>query len=75
MSSRRALTGGTGDVNPQYISVALNQSAADSTNTFALNIPVQRLPTGGKAQVMEVLKVSYESANFPGGGAATNSYR
>lgn len=52
-----SLTGGTGDVNPQYINMTVTQSAADTTTTLTQALPIQRLPTGGKAQVMEVLKV------------------
>jgi len=57
MASRRAITGGTGDVNPQYFLLNCTQTAADTTTTQATSIPVQRLPQGRGAQVMEVLKV------------------
>lgn len=57
MATRRAITGGTLDVNPQYFNMAAVQSAADTTTTTSFNIPIQRLPTHGRAQVMEILKV------------------
>lgn len=57
-----SLTGGTGDVNPQYLSTFVTQTAADTTTTGTINLPVQRLPSGNKAQVMEVLKVFFFSS-------------
>lgn len=51
------LTGGTGDVNPQYLSGFGGQSANDTETTTTISIPIQRLPSSGRAQVMEVLKV------------------
>ena len=68
MASARSLTGGTNDVNPQ----PLRCRAAPSTfatittgiqagvATVALPIPVQRLSTGGRAQVLEILGWSYD---------------
>lgn len=52
-----SLTGGTRDVNPQFLHMLATQSGADATTTTTFPIPVQRLPTAGKSQVMEVLKV------------------
>lgn len=54
---RDTLTGGTRDVNPQFMSGYIVQSGADATTTQEYQIPVQRLPDNGRAQVMEVLKV------------------
>lgn len=51
------LTGGTGDVSPQLMTLTATQTAADTVTSVQFPIPVQRLPTGTKAQVMEVLKV------------------
>jgi hypothetical protein len=57
--ARSSLTGGTGDVNPQWFNLSngINPEAAyaDSGNS----IPIQRLPDGNSAQVMEVLKVEW----------------
>lgn len=70
MASRRALTGGTGDVNPQFLSFSVQQSGNDATTTLAVNIPVQRLPTTGRAQVMEVLMVKYDGSTLGGSSTA-----
>lgn len=73
-----SLTGGTNDVNPQPLrcritpstfTTALIPSNAASTVTVALPIPVQRLGTGGRAQVMEILKVDWDCAIFSGAAA------
>lgn len=56
-NSNSSLTGGTGDVNPQYLSAFVTQSGNDVTTSATINIPIQRLPDSGRAQVMEVLKV------------------
>lgn len=55
--SAASLTGGTGDVNPQYFTNFASQSAADTNTTTAYPIPIQRLNTSGRAQVMEILKI------------------
>lgn len=71
MSSARSLTGGTNDVNPQPLRCRVVPAAftpvlttaawgAGGTTTVALPIPVQRLSTGGRAQVMEILGWSYD---------------
>ncbi len=73
MSSSRALTGGTRDVNPQWLSFSANQTSADTTRTVAQAIPVQRLPTGGRAQVIEVLKVIFEFPQWPAIASATET--
>lgn len=59
------LTGGTGDVNPQWLNFSVTQSAADTTTTATQNIPIQRLPQGGRAQVLEVLRVEISTSSFP----------
>lgn len=56
------LTGGTGDVNPNWFKFGLSQSAADTFTQTTQPIPVQRLSGGlGKkrAMIMEVLKVLF----------------
>lgn len=75
MSSKRALTGGTNDVNPQSISFIITESAPDTTTTLSVNIPVQRLPSGRGAQVLEVLKVSYNGSTFAGSSAGVAAYQ
>lgn len=54
--SSSGLTGGTGDVNPQWF----NLGALAITNAYAdtaVQLPRERLPYGNKSQVMEVLKI------------------
>lgn len=63
MASRRALTGGTGDVNPQQLSWHIAQSGNDATTTLAITLPVQRLPSQARAQVLEVLNVKYDATS------------
>ena len=60
-----SLTGGTGDVNPQYMHLTATQSAADTSTTTAFPIPIQRMPDGRTAQVMEILKIFYTVASPP----------
>ena len=53
------LTGGTGDVNPQFMSGVLTLSAANTTTEVTLGTPIVRVgpQTGGQAIIMEVLKI------------------
>lgn len=53
------LTGGTKDINPQFLTFTAAQSAADTTTTTQVPMPIQRLPQGNRSQVMEVLKVMF----------------
>lgn len=55
--SRDLLTGGTGDVNPQWFKMKLTQITVDFSTTGTFPLPVQRLPNSGRAQVMEILKI------------------
>lgn len=55
-----SITGGTGDVNPQFMKIFVTQSAADTTTTSTNPIPIQRLPSSGRAQVMEILKIFWD---------------
>lgn len=62
------LTGNSGDVNPQFLTMQVVCPANDSDNWDALTtqqtaIPIQRLPSRNSAQVMEILKIYY---NFYG---------
>lgn len=72
---RDSLTGGTGDVNPQWLSFNAVESGADTTTTASQTLPVQRLPTSGRAQVMEVLKVLFNFTPFPATASATELVR
>ena len=54
MASAFQLTGGTNDINPQMMKVRCTASAAtkDLATSIAVPIPVQRLATGNRAQVL-----------------------
>ena len=54
-----SLTGGTGDVNPQYLKLSTTQSGADTFTQTTNPIPIQRLPNGQRSQVMEILKIFF----------------
>lgn len=51
------LTGGTGDVNPQYLSGMLEQVVPDQTIVKQFTLPKSIVPLAGKATVIEVLRV------------------
>lgn len=67
-----ALTGGTGDVNPQLMHGRVTQSGADATTTQAFNVPIARLPQAGEdsALILEILKIWVD---FPQGFNGTNA--
>lgn len=72
------LTGGTGDVSPQWMSFSATQSAADTTTTTTQAIPVQRMPLGGRAQVLELLKVQVkrpDPVSIAAAGESADFYR
>lgn len=73
MSSVSALTGGSGDVNPQALKVRATVSASTSAvgwyfATTSVAIPVQRLPSGSKAQVLEILKLDWNTSGCASAG-------
>lgn len=75
MAKRRrtnnTLTGGTKDVNPQYIHGLLRQVLADQTYSSQFVLPVARFAsTANQAVVIEVLKVFTEFTLFPPAVAA-----
>lgn len=58
------LTGGTGDVNPQFMQLTIAEGAADAYAQGTFPVPIQRIQMGGnRAQVMEVLKVWFQSTD------------
>jgi len=70
------LTGGTGDINPQFIHGKLTQSAADTTTSVQYVLPVARFGTSTqKSVVVEVLKVFTEFSLFPVTAAAGETQR
>lgn len=67
---RDTLTGGTKDVNPQFMNLKVNETAANTFTQVAFPIPIQRLQNQGRAQVMEVLKVFAEGTAIDTSAAA-----
>jgi len=60
MATAAALTGGTGDVNPQLLSVTVVQAAVDQTTTVEIPLPIPRFTaTSSTAIVMEIFRVDY----------------
>jgi len=62
-----SLTGGTGDVNPQFLSGAVTTLVADTSNTIQVPLPVARAPgaTGNRVQVVEILKMWIDLPRSP----------
>lgn len=59
MASRRALTGGTGDVNPQIWKLSIAAGASTNVVQSTVSLPVQRLRNRNKSMVMEIIKLKY----------------
>lgn len=70
-----SLTGGSGDVNPQWLVFPnLNTSNTDTYTQTQITLPVSRLPArGNKAMVIEVLRVWFDNPSFPGAFPATGA--
>lgn len=71
---RDTLTGGTKDINPQYMHLTASQSAADTSTTTSFPIPIQRLQAAGRAQVLEVLKVLWDVPQSSEADSALNVF-
>lgn len=56
---RDVLTGGTGDVSPQWLKSIAVQSGNDTTTTSTVTLPVTRIPQSGVATIIEVLRVKW----------------
>lgn len=72
-----SLTGGSGDVNPQYLNSAVATSAANTYTEIAVQMPVQRIsPSGraGKALVMELIRAYVNLPEVDTTNAADTSY-
>lgn len=74
-SSAGSLTGGTGDVNPQILNSTVAMAVANTSLSVQIGMPIQRQKTGGKAQVMEVLRVWFNHTAFEVLGIATETTR
>lgn len=78
MASKKQLTGGTGDVNPQYYSGGITQSAANALTGLQFNTPNSQFArSAAKATVMEILKifVNLPEPDVTAGATLTNFWR
>ena len=75
MANKRQLTGGTDDVNPQYLSGALFTSAADTLTSNFVPTPIARIGpmSGATATVMEVLKIFVNMPDLPASALAAGT--
>lgn len=73
--TRDTLTGGTGDVNPQWLILPnMPLPAANAYTQLTVPLPTNRLPLSkGKAMVMEVLKVFWDLPSY--GSAVTTGIK
>lgn len=55
---RGTLTGGTGDVNPQFLSATVPVGGA--TTELSIQLPVTRIPQSGVATIIEVIKIWWD---------------
>ena len=61
MASIKELTGGTGDVNPQSLTVTVTQTGVDTDTTVEVPLPIPRTPskTANRTTIIEVLRVTF----------------
>lgn len=76
---RSELTGGTGDVSPQLLTMALTMSAANTFTQSEIPLPINRFREKGKhVIVVEMLKTYWETteadANNAAGGNILSSF-
>jgi hypothetical protein len=74
--ARNELTGGSGDVNPQSMSIrSKGQAVADDPTINSVGLPIPRLPIAkGRSIVMELLNVKFIINSFTVAAAATNGF-
>lgn len=72
MANKRQLTGGTDDVNPQFLSATLTLTAANTTSQLEIITPINRVggDNSGTATVMEILKIFVNMPDMDGPQAA-----
>jgi len=59
-TSGGSVTGGTGDIKPQYLTIAVTAGAVDDYAVFAASVPILRPQSGvEEATVVELLSVDY----------------
>lgn len=70
--SRNDLTGGSGDINPQWLTFnAITQSAANTYTESSINLPINRFQNPkGRSIVMEALKVEFTLPTIDSNSAA-----
>lgn len=73
---RNSLTGGTGDVNPQFMSGSITQAATNIQLTNAYVSPIAKgiFSSKGRATVMEVLKIFVQFSPYQDLGAGHATY-
>lgn len=80
MSKRRktsdTLTGGTGDVSPQFLTFSVQSTVLTGTSTpVQIPLPISRIPTkSGRATVFELLEVQYDQQHLDNFLAVNGSY-
>lgn len=52
-----SVTGGTGDVKPQIMTINSTQTAADTSTQTEFLVPVTKIPTSERATIIEILKI------------------
>ena len=74
--TKDTLTGGTGDVSPQYLSATFTLSAANTATEATVPLPVQRMqgPAPQKATIIEVLKIFYNLPELDATAAVETFY-
>jgi len=74
-SAQQMLTGGTKDVNPQFLQGRVTLSAANTATEVTLGTPIVRVgpQTNGKSIIMEVLKVYLQLPDIDLDAAAATS--
>lgn len=74
---RSELTGGTGDVSPQLLTLAVTQTGANTFTEQQTGLPIPRFAISkGKAMTMELLKVYFDGGqkdnNYAAGGESSS---
>lgn len=71
-TSGGGLTGGSGDVNPQFLSATALQSGADATTTATIALPIDRLRFGSnRVGAVEVLSATFDPRVITVGAVAS----
>ena len=72
MASNKELTGGTGDVNPQWLTSITTQSGNDVSTQLEVALPIPRVSAKtGRTTVLEVLRMQFILADISATPAAS----